>query len=53
MSRNLVLVLIGLLGSLVAPASVYAQITPPAGSAGASNSAIVNRRPKVALTQSR
>jgi hypothetical protein len=40
MSRNLALVLIGLLGSLVAPASVYAQLTPPAGSAGAGNSAI-------------
>ena len=40
MSRNLALVLIGLLGSLVAPASAYAQLTPPAGSAGAGNSAI-------------
>jgi hypothetical protein len=40
MSRNLALVLIGLLGSLVAPASVYAQLTPPAGSAGEGNSAI-------------
>jgi hypothetical protein len=40
MSRNLALVLIGLLGSLDAPASVYAQLTPPAGSAGAGNSAI-------------
>jgi hypothetical protein len=38
MSRNsLVLIL---LGSLVAPASAYAQLTPPAGSAGAGNSAI-------------
>jgi hypothetical protein len=40
MSRNLALVLIGLLGSLVAPASAYAQLTPPAGSAGAGNTAI-------------
>jgi hypothetical protein len=40
MSRNLALVLIGLLGSLVAPATAYAQLTPPAGSAGAGNSAI-------------
>jgi hypothetical protein len=29
-----------LLGSLIAPASAYAQLTPPAGSAGAGNSAI-------------
>jgi hypothetical protein len=40
MSRNSPLVLIVLLGSLVAPASAYAQLTPPAGSAGAGNSAI-------------
>jgi hypothetical protein len=40
MSRKLALVLIGLLGSLVTPASAYAQLTPPAGSAGAGNSAI-------------
>jgi hypothetical protein len=35
MSRNL-----ALLGSLVTPASAYAQLTPPAGSAGAGHSAI-------------
>jgi hypothetical protein len=40
MSCNSTLVLILLLGSLVAPASAYAQLTPPAGSAGAGNSAI-------------
>jgi hypothetical protein len=40
MSRNLALILIGLLGSLVAPESAYAQLTPPAGSAGAGNSPI-------------
>ncbi len=40
MSRNSALVLILLLGSLVAPAGAYAQLTPPAGSAGAGNSAI-------------
>jgi hypothetical protein len=40
MSRNLALVLIGLLGSMIAPASAYAQLTPPAGSAGAGNSPI-------------
>ena len=39
MSRNSTLVLVLLLGSLVAP-SAYAQLTPPAGSAGAGNSAI-------------
>jgi hypothetical protein len=38
MSRNSPLVLILLLGALAAPAS--AQLTPPAGSAGAGNSAI-------------
>ena len=31
MSRNLTLVIIGLLGSLVAPASAYAQLTPARG----------------------
>jgi hypothetical protein len=40
MSRISPLVLILLLGSLAAPASAYAQLTPPAGSAGAGNSAI-------------
>jgi hypothetical protein len=40
MSRNLAFVLIGLLGGMVAPASAYAQLTPPAGSAGAGNSPI-------------
>jgi hypothetical protein len=40
MSRNSPLVFILLLGSLVAPASAYAQLTPPAGSAGAGNSPI-------------
>ena len=40
MVRNSVLVHILLLGSLVAPGSVYAQLTPPAGSAGAGNSPI-------------
>ena len=40
MPRNSPLVLILLLGSLVAPASAYAQLTPPAGSAGAGNTPI-------------
>jgi hypothetical protein len=40
MSRNFPFVLILLLGGLVAPASAYAQLTPPAGSAGAGNSPI-------------
>jgi hypothetical protein len=40
MSRNVALVLLGLLGGMVAPASAYAQLTPPAGSAGAGNSPI-------------
>src|SRR5437868_12743300 len=40
MFRNSVLVLVLLLGSLVAPGSAYAQLTPPAGSAGAGNSPI-------------
>src|SRR3984957_17799675 len=39
MPRNSPLVLILLLGSLVAPASAYAQLTPPAGSAGAGSTA--------------
>jgi hypothetical protein len=39
MPRNSALVLI-LLASLVAPAGAYAQLTPPAGSAGAGNSPI-------------
>jgi hypothetical protein len=37
---NSVRVLIVLLGSLVASASAYAQLTPPAGSAGAGNAPI-------------
>ena len=40
MFRNSMLVLVLLLGSLVAPGSAYAQLTPPAGSAGAGNSPI-------------
>ena len=40
MPRHSPLVLILLLASLAAPASAYAQLTPPAGSAGAGNSAI-------------
>ena len=42
MSRNsaLVLVLAFALGSLTVPAKAYAQLTPPAGSAGVGNSAI-------------
>jgi hypothetical protein len=40
MSRNSPLVFIALLASLFAPWSAYAQLTPPAGSAGAGNSAI-------------
>jgi hypothetical protein len=40
MPRNSFPVLVLLLGSLVAPAGAYAQLTPPAGSAGAGNSAI-------------
>ena len=39
MSRNSALVLVLLLGSFAAP-SAYAQLTPPAGSAGAGNSPI-------------
>jgi hypothetical protein len=40
MPRHSPAVVILLLGSLVAPASAYAQLTPPAGSAGVGNSAI-------------
>jgi hypothetical protein len=40
MFRNSALVLVLLLGSLVAPGSAYAQLTPPVGSAGAGNSPI-------------
>jgi len=40
MPRNSPLVLILLLGSLVVPPSAYAQLTPPAGSAGAGNTPI-------------
>ena len=40
MSRNSALVFILLLGGVLAPASSYAQLTPPAGSAGAGNSPI-------------
>jgi hypothetical protein len=40
MPRHLALVLVPLLASLFAPVSAYAQLTPPAGSAGAGNSAI-------------
>jgi hypothetical protein len=40
MPRTSALVLIALLASLLAPASAYAQLTPPAGSAGAGNSPI-------------
>jgi hypothetical protein len=40
MFRNSVLVLVLLLRSLVAPGSASAQLTPPAGSAGAGNSPI-------------
>jgi hypothetical protein len=40
MSRNSMLVVVLLLGSLVAPGRAYAQLTPPAGSAGAGNSPI-------------
>ena len=40
MFRNSVLLFVLLLGSLVAPGSAYAQLTPPAGSAGAGNSPI-------------
>jgi hypothetical protein len=40
MSRNSALVLALALGSLILPAQAFAQLTPPAGSAGAGNSAI-------------
>jgi|SRR5580698_3317340 hypothetical protein len=40
MSRHSTLVLILLLVGLVAPVTAYAQLTPPAGSAGAGSSAI-------------
>jgi hypothetical protein len=40
MSRNSALVLVLALGSLIWPAQAFAQLTPPAGSAGAGNSAI-------------
>jgi hypothetical protein len=40
MSRNSALVLALALGSLIVPAQAFAQLTPPAGSAGAGNSAI-------------
>jgi hypothetical protein len=40
MSRNSALVLALLFGGLVAPGCAFAQLTPPAGSAGAGNSPI-------------
>ena len=40
MSRNSALVLVLALGGLLLPAQAFAQLTPPAGSAGAGNSAI-------------
>jgi hypothetical protein len=40
MPRHSAFVLIALLASLFAPAGAYAQLTPPAGSAGAGNSPI-------------
>jgi hypothetical protein len=40
MSRHSALVLALALGSLIVPAQAFAQLTPPAGSAGAGNSAI-------------
>jgi hypothetical protein len=40
MSRNSAIVLAVALGSLIVPAQAFAQLTPPAGSAGAGNSAI-------------
>jgi hypothetical protein len=40
MSRIVVLVLVLLLGSLLAPGRAFAQLTPPAGSAGAGNAPI-------------
>ena len=40
MSRHSALALVLALGSLILPAPAFAQLTPPAGSAGAGNSAI-------------
>ena len=40
MSRNSALVLALVLGSLIVPAPAFAQLTPPAGSAGAGNTPI-------------
>src|SRR3954453_1614176 len=40
MSRNSALVLVLALASLILPAQAFAQLTPPAGSAGAGNLAI-------------
>ncbi len=40
MSRSLPLVVVLLLGSLVMPGGAHAQLTPPAGSAGAGNAPI-------------
>src|SRR3981189_1041024 len=40
MSRNSALVLVFALGSLILPGQAFAQLTPPAGSAGAVNWAI-------------
>jgi hypothetical protein len=40
MSRNSALVLALALGGLMVPAQAFAQLTPPAGSAGAGNSAV-------------
>jgi len=40
MSRNSALVLALALGSLMLPAQAFAQLTPPAGSAGAGSSAV-------------
>jgi hypothetical protein len=40
MSRNSALVLVLALGSVILPAQAFAQLTPPAGSAGAGSSAI-------------
>src|ERR1700689_5226836 len=40
MSRHFALVLALAIGSLILPAQAFAQLTPPAGSAGAGNSAI-------------
>ncbi len=40
MSRNSAFILVLLLGALIAPGRGYAQLTPPAGSAGAGNSPI-------------